>query len=144
MEVILRIMFGNRKQTERQLEKLESRVERLLDEFVKLSQTVTDRTREWDHRLERFEALTEEIDARIDRGNKLWRRIRAREVREAERAEDEGEAEEDPQLHFEHGEGSNGEGVYSMYGDMARPGNALQPHQQVARALALQRARRFG
>ena len=135
-------MFGNRKQIESQILALGQQVTKLLDEFLKLSQTVTDRTREWDAHLKRFEALTEEIDARIDRGNKLWRRIRAREEREKEREEYEGEEEEGEQLHLEHGTGSNGQGVRPMYGDMAAPGTTLQPYQEIARRIAWMKAGR--
>ena len=138
----MRIMFPNRKQIERRIERLEAQNDRLVEEHLKLSQLVTDRAREWEAQLKRFEALTEEIDERIDRGNKLWRRVRARERREEEREEYEGEEEEDEQLHLEHGTGSNGQGVRPMFGDLAPPGAPLQPYQEVARRIAWMKAGR--
>ena len=135
-------MFGNRKQVESQIRELYHRVDKVLDELMKVSQAQKELEITFERDLDRFKALTDEIDARIDRGNKIWRQIRARERAQAERQEYEGEEEEDEQLHFEHGTGSNGQGVRPMYGDMAPPGATLQPYQEVARRIAWMKAGR--
>ena len=91
-------------------------------------------------RLERLErtlsSVVEEIEARIDRGNKLWRAIRARESAAEEREESE-DIPNPPQhvLPFDD-ERSGVERVRPMYGDMAGSGEEPKPHQVVAREIA--------
>lgn len=80
--------------------------------------------------------MAEEMDERIDRGNKVWRRIRAKESRDAERREIEGEEEPSGELPLFDAPGGQPEGVRPMYGDMGGGGQALQPHQIVARQIA--------
>lgn len=50
-----------------------------------------------DEQISRLERVLDEVEHRIDRGNKIWRQIRARESREAEREEEEGWEDELPE-----------------------------------------------
>ena len=97
-----------------------------------LAQAWTEKERSLDRQLDRLQALTEEIDERIDRGNKIWRAIRARERRE-EVAED---GEDPRQLHLLDGEGSGEEGMPSVHQHVEIPGRPVPAHKEIARQMA--------
>lgn len=123
-----------------QIQVMEGRVGNLLGTLDRLEADIQASLRRLTERVDDGERsvrlMAEELDERIDRGNKIWRRIRSREVAEAERRELEGESESDGQVSFFDGEGGEPEGVPSMFGDLAPPGARLQPHQVVAREIA--------
>jgi len=111
---------------------LEGQTDSLGDEVETLRSVWMEKERTYEAQLARFEALTEEIDERIDRGNKIWRAIRARERRQ-EVLED---FDDPQQLHLLDGEGGEGEGVPPMHPDLAAPGTSLPPHKEIARQIA--------
>jgi len=111
---------------------LEVQTDLLEDEIETLRSVWTEKERTYEAQLARFEALTEEIDERIDRGNKIWRAIRARERRE----EVDEDLDDPRQLHLLDGEGGEGEGVPPLHSDMAAPGTSLPPHKEIARQIA--------
>lgn len=80
--------------------------------------------------------MAEELDERIDRGNKIWRRIRARERAEEERAEFEEESETDSDLPLFDGNGSGAEGVHPVRNYLEDPPVSQQGYRAVGRALA--------
>lgn len=84
----------------------------------------------------RWELLQEDLDDRIERGNKAWKRVRSAERREEVRLELEGEDAQSPELHLFDEPGGEPERVPSMYGDLANAGQPPAPHQQVARDIA--------
>lgn len=84
----------------------------------------------------RWELLQEDIDERIERGNKAWRRVRSAQRVEEQRLELEGEEPPGPELHLFDEPGGEPERVPSMYGDMGDAGQSPAPHQQVAREIA--------
>lgn len=59
----------------------------------------------------RWNGLLEELDDRIDRGNKAWRRVRARERREEVDAEEEEWGSDVPGGHATRG---NGQGMFAL------------------------------
>lgn len=119
---------------------MQERVTHLLRSLDQLEAEVSSGLRKLTERVEGSERsvriMAEEMDERIDRGNKIWRRIRSKEHAEAERAALEGEPEPDENLPLFNGEGSDSQGLRPMYGDLAAPGERLQPHQVVARQIA--------
>lgn len=116
------------------------RVRDLIGSLEGLERDVRDELRTLGQRIEESERsvrlMAEEMDERIDRGNKIWRRIRARERAEEERQEFEGEEPTSEDLSLFDGAGGNGQGMPPMYGDLGAPGTHLQPHQQIAREIA--------
>lgn len=98
-------------------------------------------------RLERrWQGLLEDLDERIDRGNKAWRRARAGEAaarRREEPQEDLAEPGEDENLPLFDGQGGDGGGVWAMPDSLGRP--TLPSPEQAGRAYAeavIQRLRR--
>jgi len=86
--------------------------------------------------------IVEEVEARIDRGNKIWRQIRARERREAESFDSEDgddQEREDEQVPLFDDPRGRGYGVPSMPGGMA---NNTPYHEQVRQRLAALKAGR--
>lgn len=103
-----------RRKTETDLAPLEARIVVL--------EKLTDGLAEWATKMERRWAdLLEEVEERIDRGNKQWRRVRAAQRREEELEDGEEDSESHPDLFGGYAPGGNGEAVPPMlYGVDAR------------------------
>ena len=123
---------------EKRLEKLERKYDVLKD----LLEASSEMERTVALEFQRLKALTDEIDARIERGNQIWRQIRARERREEKSRE--LEEFEDPDQELLPFDGARGfkEGVPNMPPDVAAARASIQPHEEVARALAQSVARK--
>jgi seryl-tRNA synthetase len=106
----------------REYDALLDKVADLESEGKGLRETVQQVRHEW-------KVLWEELEDRIDRGNKAWRRVR----RAQQSADDGMEEEEDYPLPEEHVAGGNGQGMLPL-------SNGVEPesprHEQVARAYA--------
>lgn len=127
------------------LESQNGRIRDLLRELRSLEDQVERTFRDWEERVgtteKRVRLMAEEMEERIDRGNKIWRRIRASQRYEEEHSDGEEEPEEEAQYLLPvDGNGSQRSRLPSMYGDLGIPGNPLQPYQEIARALARRRA----
>ena len=111
-------------------------VHAILDAEMAKNQRVMDLARDVERELDRLKALTDEIDARIDRGNKLWRAIRARERRAAELEEVEGF--DDPRQGFLPLDGGGGEedGLPDMPDVLEDGHEHLAPHERFAKEFA--------
>jgi len=105
-----------------------------LEDFEARILEFTDLERTVGRELERLKGLTDEIDHRIERGNKIWRQIRARE----RRAEGLEELEESDQLSFGDEEGGGVEGLSPVSEGLDDYRPTLRPHQEVGKALARQ------
>lgn len=82
----------------------------------------------------RWDLLLEDLDERIERGNKAWRRVRASERRQQERDEGEEIEESDEDLPLFHGNGSADARMPSVHHDLGHP----EPHREFARQIARQ------
>lgn len=80
--------------------------------------------------------MAEEMEERIDRGNKVWRRIRASEYYEKQRQD--SEEDEDPGFDLPSGDGEGGgpEGVQYLPPRMGWPGRPPTKAQEMGKALA--------
>lgn len=94
---------------------------------------VTELERKVERELSRLENLTEVIDARIEKGNQIWRQIRARERREEIQAEEE---EWDDEVSGGNAGGGNGQGMLPLHGHMEPPPREVPLHIRVAEDLA--------
>jgi len=121
------------------LTQLENKMTELVNQRELPIQTLNERITQLERTLN---AITEEIDVRIERGNKIWRQIRARERREEKRAEEQGEFDEDQQVFDFDGAGGQPEGMQGMSPFVAAPESSLQPHEEAAKALAAAVARK--
>lgn len=91
---------------------------------------------EWATKMERRWAdLLEEVEERIDRGNKQWRRVRAAQRREEILEEDEGEEEESLDLFGGNGGGGHQEGVPPLPGYLEGRSGANSEWEAKKRAL---------
>jgi len=101
-----------------------SEIDSIIDDVLK---RVTESERTLHEEIQRFKALNDEIDYRIERGNARWREIRARERRQEELEESERLSEGDAR-------GSDQEEVFPMHGGMAE--STHSPVEAARRALA--------
>lgn len=127
--------------TEEELSRQTERVRKLLHRLTELEESV-ERSfnviqEQLDSHGKTVRLMAEEMEERIDRGNTIWRRIRAAQRYEERVEEDEGQPDAE-QLFLGDASAGAQEGMPSMYGDMAYPGEALKPWQQVARSIAHQ------
>jgi hypothetical protein len=109
----------------RSLERITDRIDKLDSELAKertsrleaqekFQEQVRELAGNVDRELDRLRSLTDEIDARIDRGNKIWRQIRARESFEEKRRDEEGWGE----LPEGDARGSDPQGVLPLHGNV--------------------------
>lgn len=129
-----------------ELESTAARVRKILGEIDAIQAEVSQRFRDMEDRFldneKNFRLMVEEIDERIERGNKVWRKIRAAQEYEA-RAQDESEYDEsDGQLPLGHGGGGQAEGVSPLHPNMGRAEPELPHHEQIRRQIANQIAGR--
>jgi hypothetical protein len=137
------LFSGPNRETERCTERLdaqERRVREVLEELRELERSVEMSLRSLGERFDsqgkHLRIMAEELDERIDRGNKIWRKIRASEYYEKEREEREGEAESYPNLSLFDGESGQGEGVQPVHPGLAHRQDAESKAQEVGKALA--------
>lgn len=112
----------------KRIEAVEEELARVSATLRKITDAISDRERTWDGTLKTFEALTDEIDSRIERGNQIWRQVRARERREEKLEEPEGDPEGDAR-------GGETEGVPALRTGVAA--DTIHPVEAARRALAL-------
>lgn len=127
-----------------QLENQQKRVREILEELRDLERSMDTGFRDQGERLD-FQAkavrlMAEEMDERIDRGNKIWRKIRASEYYEKEREEREEHEPTGSELRLFDGNGSAEEAVPAMHPGMAHRGDAVSKARQMGRALARRKA----
>jgi hypothetical protein len=92
-------------------------------------------------KLERgFNDWLEQVEERIERGNKVYQRARAAERRLEEQRESEGLYESEAEVSLGDGEGGPGEGVPHMPQHLEDPGDSRPVHLQVADQIAAQAA----
>ena len=94
-----------------------------------------DTSRTVNGELNRLRALTDEIEVRIERGNKIWRQVRAAEVRLEKLAGGEDVDEPDGQLPLGDGEFGGGEGVPPLHPDLDPDPPYIQAAKEYARSL---------
>ena len=110
----------------RGLEDLEAEIKR---RFTDLEESV-------DLQAKTVRLMSEELEERIDRGNKIWRKIRASEYYEKERAESEDESGADYDL-FTGDEMVGGtEAVPPMHRSMGHPRETATKAREVGQAIA--------
>ena len=85
--------------------------------------------------LSRLRALTDEIEVRIERGNKIWRQVRAAEVRLEKLGEREDDAESEGQLPLGDEEFGGGEGVPPVREDLDPDPPYIQAAKEYARSI---------
>lgn len=121
-----------------QVGKQNDRIAAVLEELRGLERQIVLQLDEVRERLERqdrrLSIALEEIDERIDRGNKIWRKIRARERYAEGQEEDEDGGFEFP---GEHVEGSPGQGVLPLRDDVAPTPGERPFHLAVAEEMAM-------
>lgn len=120
------------------------RVRDLLAEVDGLKTEIHTRFRELEERTDsqarQVRLMAEEMEERIDRGNKVWRKIRASEYYEAQRQD--REEDEDPSFDFYSGdgEGGNGEELPPLHQNVGRlgrpPSKAAALGKDLARRIA--------
>ena len=143
LEAIVGIFSGRSADLEATREAIERQsqaLRRVKEEIDDLEREVDQRFANWEARLQGAEArqrlMAEEMEERIERGNKAWRRVRASQPYAEQHGDGEEEPEPDSDLPAGNGEGRPEQRVRSMYGDLAPPGASPQPYQQVARLIA--------
>jgi len=125
---------------EEDIQKQSRRVGDAFKEIEEVQGEIAKRFRDVEERLEAHQRavrlMAEELDERIDRGNKIWRKIRASEYYEANRDRSEEDEDANFELHFGNGEGSPEEGVPTVHQSMVWPGRPPTKAQEVGKALA--------
>lgn len=117
----------------RRVRDLLDRVRLLEDEIHKLLKGLGERL---DEQERRTRLMVEEMDERIDRGNKIWRKIRSHEYYAQQR--EDGDEDEDANLefHFGNGEGGPPEELPAVHPGMGWPRRTPSKAQEVGKALA--------
>lgn len=111
----------------KRIEAIEARIDYLSEAVSTFLEDVQKSERRIQEEIQRFKQLNDEIDYRIERGNKRWREIRARERREEESDESEGLPEGDAR-------GSEQEELFPMHGGMEE--STLHPVEAARRSFA--------
>lgn len=130
----------NLERVEQAIEAQNKRIKELSEKLWDLEADVTRRLMGLDDRLGVSESqvrlMAEEMEERIDRGNKIWRKIRASEYYERLQEERDEDEDPDPQLYLEHGNGSQGERLPPVHRGVGHIGPSSTKAREVAQALA--------
>lgn len=123
-----------------ELSRQSGRVRELLEEIRALELDFKAALRQLQERADKQDKsvrlMAEELEERIDRGNKIWRKIRASEYYEKQR--EDGEDDEQAVLEFlsEHGNGGEAEAVPPLHRHMGQPRTTTSTAREVGKALA--------
>lgn len=130
----------NLERVEQAIEAQNKRIKELSEKLWDLEADVTRRLMGLDDRLGVSESqvrlMAEEMEERIDRGNKIWRKIRASEYYERLQEERDEDEEPDPQLYLEHGNGGAREGMQAMHRGLGHIRPTATKAREVGKALA--------
>lgn len=121
-----------------ELEEQMAGILKIEDRVIELEREITDLSRTASREIERIRILSDEIDQRIERGNKIWRAIRAREVRATEREELEGELDADQGVLPLYADGSGEVRMPNLPHGVEDPDQHLAPYERFARDFARQ------
>lgn len=110
---------------------------RALDDLeTEVKRRFTDLEENVDLQAKTVRLMSEELEERIDRGNKIWRKIRAAEYYERERADSEDDEDASYDLFSGNGEGRAPEELPPMHRNVGDPRSASSTARQVGQAIA--------
>lgn len=116
------------------------RVSEILRTIDEVNSETKRRFRELEENIQAHEKavrlMAEEMEERIDRGNKIWRKIRASEYYASQRQESDEDEDPNFELHFGNGAGSQEETMPAVHPGLGWPRRPTTKAQEVGKALA--------